>query len=93
VSSAKHNLPFAGANEIPLQRDWALAPLTFMLAGLTSLVIEINFWEGYVLTFCIAVNCFLKYTAKLEGIFCAFIYAARQLEDNIGVTQRHSPKT
>jgi hypothetical protein len=86
-------LPFADANEIPLRRDWALAPLTFMLAGLNSSVIETGFCEGYVWAFCIAVNCFLKYTAKLEGIFCAFINAAKQLEDNIGATQRHPPKT
>jgi hypothetical protein len=36
VSSAKHNLPFANANKIPLGRDWALTLLTFELARLSS---------------------------------------------------------
>jgi len=35
VSSSKHNLPFASANEIPHERDWALALTAFEIALLT----------------------------------------------------------
>jgi hypothetical protein len=63
------------------------------LAGLSSPVIETGFRQGYVLAFCIAINCFLKYAAKLEGIFRAFVKAAKQLEDTTGATRGHLPKT
>jgi hypothetical protein len=62
VSSAKHNLPFACANEIPLRRDWMLALLTFELAKLT-------FGMNLCLLFCMIQLFFRNHATKLEGYF------------------------
>jgi hypothetical protein len=40
---SKYNLPFAGANKIPLSRNWALALLTSGIAELTFKVAGIDF--------------------------------------------------
>jgi hypothetical protein len=93
VSSAKHNLLFAGANKILLRQDWALALLTFMSALLTLRPgLAASVMDMYS-DFRIAINIILKYAAKVEGIFRPFIIRPKQLEDTTGATRRHLPKT
>jgi hypothetical protein len=83
VSSAKHNLLFAGANKIPLRRDWALALLTVMSAILTLRpVLPASGMDMYS-DFCIAIIIILKYAAKVEGIFRPSVIPA-------GATRRHN---
>jgi hypothetical protein len=89
VSSSKHNLPFACANKIPLWRDWALALLTFELAGQGSPLLptgrnpypELTFelaGQGSVcdmhVLFRIAIIIDLKCAAKLGSLFEKLAY-------------------
>jgi hypothetical protein len=67
-NASKYNLPFAGANKIPLGRDWALALLTFTLAILTLQQTSLTSGTGIYSGFRIAINIILKYAAKLEEI-------------------------
>jgi hypothetical protein len=92
VSIAKHNLPIAGAIKIPLGRDWALAPLTFMLAGLTLRPVLPVFGMDMYSDFCIVINFILKYAAKVEGIFRPPVIRPAQLEDTAGATRRQWAK-
>jgi hypothetical protein len=42
--------------------------------------------------FCIAINCCLKFAAKVEGIFRPFIIRPKQLGDTTGATRRQWTK-
>jgi hypothetical protein len=86
-------LLFAGANKIPLPRDWALALLNFMLAILTLRPSFPASGMDMYSDFCIVINIILKYAAKLEGIFRPFIIRPKQPGDTTGATRRHLPRT
>jgi hypothetical protein len=62
-------LPLSGDNKIPPGRDWALAPLTFMLALLTSRQTSPALGGGMYPDFRIVINCYLKHAAKLRRLF------------------------
>jgi hypothetical protein len=76
-------LLFAGANKIPLRRDWALALLTVMLAILTLRPVLPAFVMDMYSDFCIAIIIILKYAAKVEWIFRLFVIQAE-------ATRRHN---